>query len=39
MKWICVYCNKVMDSNNFVDFIKDGDNPNSEYHGWQLMID
>jgi hypothetical protein len=25
MKWICVYCNKVMDGTNFVDYIKDSD--------------
>ena len=25
MKWICVYCNKVMDRPNFVDSIKDSD--------------
>ena len=35
MKWICVYCNKVMDSTNFMDFIKDSDN--GEYHGWQRL--
>ncbi len=31
MKWTCVYCNKVMDETNFVDYIKDSDK--GEYHG------
>lgn len=35
MRWICVYCNKIMDSTNFTDFIRDSDNKDAEYHGWQ----
>lgn len=37
MKWICVYCHKIMDKDNFAEFIKDSDNPGEEIHGWQLM--
>jgi len=44
MKWICVYCNKVMDKSNFVNFIKESDNDKNsnqeaviEYHGWRLL--
>ena len=35
MKWICVYCNKVIDRTNFVDYIKDSDK--GEYHGWRRL--
>ena len=38
MKWICVYCNKIMDSTNFADFIRESDNPNAEYHGWKMLV-
>jgi len=38
MKWICVYCNKVMDRSNFMDFIKESDSAdNVEYHGWKSL--
>ena len=36
MKWICVYCYKIMDKSNFVDFIKDSDN--GVYHEWKSLI-
>ena len=35
MKWICVYCHKIMDKSNFVDFIKDSDN--GVYHEWKSI--
>ena len=38
MKWICVYCNKVMDKSNFIDFIEESDSVNGEYHGWKLLL-
>lgn len=37
MKWICVYCKKVMDSTNFIDFITESDSKDTEIHGWRLM--
>jgi hypothetical protein len=37
MKWICVYCKKVMDKTNFIDFIKESDDKEAEFHGWQLV--
>jgi hypothetical protein len=37
MKWECVYCHKIMDKDNFREFIKDSDNKDAELHGWQLM--
>ena len=39
MKWICVYCNKIMDKSNFTEFIADSDNRDAEYHGWKFITD
>ena len=39
MKWICVYCHKIMDRTSFMDFIKESDNKEAEYHGWQRMLE
>ncbi|MGH9984781.1 MAG: hypothetical protein ACRD8W_12585 [Nitrososphaeraceae archaeon] len=42
-RWICLYCNKTMDSTNFTDFIKESDSNNNnnrrqvEYHGWTRL--
>ena len=38
MKWICVYCNKVMDRTNFIDFIKESDSYKGGYHGWRRLL-
>jgi hypothetical protein len=42
MKWICAYCQKVIDESNFADFImeKEGDSDNNErkYHFWQRLM-
>jgi hypothetical protein len=44
MRWICVFCNKIMDSTNFRDFIMESDDDKNsnqgavvEYHGWRLL--
>ena len=38
MKWICIYCHRIMDKSNFTDFIRDSDNyPNAEYHAWRRL--
>ena len=37
MKWICVYCNMVMDRENFMDFIEESDSDNGEYHAWRCL--
>jgi|GEM_PF-4686719 hypothetical protein len=44
MKWICIYCNSVMDCTNFTDFIKQSDNDKNtnqeakvQYHAWRLL--
>jgi hypothetical protein len=41
-----IYCNWIMDSTNFRDFIKESDNDKNsnqhavvEYHGWHLLPD
>jgi hypothetical protein len=39
MKFICTYCHKIMDKENFMEFIRDSDNKDVEYHGWKLMPD
>ena len=46
VKWICIYCNQIMDSTNFRDFINESNydkNSNQravvEYHGWRLVLD
>ncbi|MGE5661328.1 MAG: hypothetical protein ACM3X1_03680 [Ignavibacteriales bacterium] len=42
MRWICIYCNKIMNKDNFKEFIKESDNDknsNQEYHGWRLLPD
>ena len=43
MKWICIYCNSIMDSTNFTDFIKQSDNDKNSNqeakvhnHAWRL---
>ena len=44
MQWICIYCDRIMDSTNFTDYIKESDNDKNsnqqavvEYHGWRLL--
>jgi len=39
MKWVRVYCKKVMDRTNFIDFIKESDSKDAEFHGWQRLPD
>ena len=46
MRWICVYCNNLMDKTNFTEFIKQSDNGKNsnqeakeEYHSWRLLPD
>ena len=46
MRWICIYCNKIMDITNFTEFIKESDNDKTsnqqvvvEYRGWRLLPD
>ena len=39
MRWVCIYCNKVMDRANFTDFIEESNNRAAERHGWQLVAD
>jgi hypothetical protein len=37
MKWICIYCHRIMDKSNFTDFIRDSDNYRAEYHAWRHL--
>jgi hypothetical protein len=44
MKWICIYCNSIMDKTNFTEFITQSDNDKNsnqeakvEYHAWRLL--
>jgi len=37
VKFICIYCSKILDINNFQDFINDSENKDAELHGWKLM--
>ena len=46
MRWICIYCNKIMDITNFTQFVRESDNNKTsnqravvEYHGWRLLPD
>ena len=46
MRWICIYCNKIMDITNFTQLVKESDNDKTsnqqavvEYHGWRLLPD
>ena len=46
MRWICVYCNNLMDKTNFTKFIRESDNDKSSnqeaivnYHSWRLLPD
>ena len=39
MRWVCIYCNKVMDRVNFTDFIEKSNKRAAERHGWQLVAD
>ncbi len=39
MRWVCIYCNKVMDRANFTGFIEESNNRAAERHGWQLVVD
>jgi hypothetical protein len=43
-RWICIYCNSIMDCTNFIEFIRQSDNDKNsnqearvEYHGWRLL--
>jgi hypothetical protein len=47
MKWICAYCQKVIDESNFADFIMEKEsgsaatainNNEREYHSWQRLM-
>jgi hypothetical protein len=37
MRFICVYCHRIMDKSNFADFIKVSDNKGAEYHAWRHL--
>jgi hypothetical protein len=37
MRFICVYCRRIMDKSNFADFIKVSDNKGTEYHAWRHL--
>jgi hypothetical protein len=38
MRWICIYCHRIMDRTDFTDFISDSDNPTkAEYHAWRHL--
>jgi hypothetical protein len=37
MKFICIYCHRIMNQTNFTDFIKDSDNKDAEYHAWRHL--
>lgn len=37
MKFICIYCQRIMNQSNFTDFIKDSDNKDAEYHAWRHL--
>ena len=46
MRWIYIYCNKIMDTTNFTQFVIESDNDKTsnqqavvEYHGWHLLPD
>jgi hypothetical protein len=46
MRWICIYCNSIMDSTNFREFIKQSENDKDsnqeakvQYHAWRLLPD
>jgi hypothetical protein len=46
MRWICIYCDRIMDHTNFTEFIKQSDNDQNStreakvlYHSWRLMED
>ncbi|MGC1134386.1 MAG: hypothetical protein WA941_16280 [Nitrososphaeraceae archaeon] len=46
MRWICIYCNSIMDCTNFTEFIKQSDNDKNsnqeavvEYHAWHLLTE
>ena len=39
MRWVCIYCNKVMDRANFTDFIEESNSRFAERHGWRLVAD
>ena len=38
MRWIYIYCNKIMDKANFIDFIKESDDSKGEHHDWRLLL-
>ena len=45
MRWICTYCNSIMDRDNFTEFIEQSDNDKNsnqeakvEYHAWRLLL-
>ncbi len=46
MRWICIYCNSIMDYTNFAEFIKQSDNDNNsnqeaivEYDAWRQLAE
>lgn len=38
MRFICIYCDKILDKSNFADFIRDSGNEGTEYHAWRHLI-
>ena len=38
MKWICIYCSKVMDKDSFIDVLEEG-MEDDEYHSWRRVTD
>ncbi|MFZ0202988.1 MAG: hypothetical protein WAL46_04760 [Nitrososphaeraceae archaeon] len=46
MRWVCIYCNKIMDITNFTQLVKESDNDKTSkqqavvvYRGWRLLPD
>ena len=37
MRFICVYCHRILDKSNFAGFIRDSDNKGAEYHAWRHL--
>jgi hypothetical protein len=37
MRFICVYCHRILNKSNFAGFIRDSDNKGAEYHAWRHL--
>ena len=37
MRFICIYCHRILVKSNFAGFIRDSDNKGAEYHAWRHM--